>query len=150
MNNSELIKDLQSKGLSQETFYEAMSWDEFVKEQERLVEDDKALKALLVLKKEEECVAEVSLEQVLTSSFQTAKDTIDKMTLAKRIEMTLAKRIEMLDDLDKYRDYLYEQVNRYGAQGLSKDEQLKASEFRVIMGRIKHMEIIQNWLFGII
>ena len=142
MNNSELIKDLQSKGLSQETFYEAMSWDEFVKEQERLVEDDKALKALLILKKEEESVAEVSLEQVLTSSFQTAKDTIDKMTLA--------KRIEMLDDLDKYRDYLYEQVNRYGAQGLSKDEQLKASEFRVIMGRIKHMEIIQNWLFGII
>ena len=142
MNNSELIKDLQSKGLSQETFYEAMSWDEFVKEQARLVEDDKALKALLILKKEEESVAEVSLERVLTSSFQTAKDTIDKMTLA--------KRIEMLDDLDKYRDYLYEQVNRYGAQGLSKDEQLKASEFRVIMGRIKHMEIIQNWLFGII
>lgn len=142
MNNSELIKDLQSKGLSQETFYEAMSWDEFVKEQARLVEDDKALKALLILKKEEESVAEVSLEQVLTSSFQAAKDTIDKMTLA--------KRIEMLDDLDKYRDYLYEQVNRYGAQGLSKDEQLKASEFRVIMGRIKHMEIIQNWLFGII
>lgn len=142
MNNSELIKDLQSKGLSQETFYEAMSWDEFVKEQARLVEDDKALKALLILKKEEESVAEVSLGQVLTSSFQTAKDTIDKMTLA--------KRIEMLDDLDKYRDYLYEQVNRYGAQGLSKDEQLKASEFRVIMGRIKHMEIIQNWLFGII
>lgn len=142
MNNSELIKDLQSKRLSQETFYEAMSWDEFVKEQARLVEDDKALKALLILKKEEESVAEVSLEQVLTSSFQTAKDTIDKMTLA--------KRIEMLDDLDKYRDYLYEQVNRYGAQGLSKDEQLKASEFRVIMGRIKHMEIIQNWLFGII
>lgn len=142
MNNSELIKDLQSKGLSQETFYEAMSWDEFVKEQARLVEDDKALKALLILKKEEESVAEVSLEQVLTSSFQTAKDIIDKMTLA--------KRIEMLDDLDKYRDYLYEQVNRYGAQGLSKDEQLKASEFRVIMGRIKHMEIIQNWLFGII
>lgn len=142
MNNSELIKDLQSKGLSQETFYEAMSWDEFVKEQARLVEDDKALKALLILKKEEESVAEASLEQVLTSSFQTAKDTIDKMTLA--------KRIEMLDDLDKYRDYLYEQVNRYGAQGLSKDEQLKASEFRVIMGRIKHMEIIQNWLFGII
>lgn len=142
MNNSELIKDLQSKGLSQETFYEAMSWDEFVKEQARLVEDDKALKALLILKKEEESVAEVSLEQVLTSSFQTAKDTIDKMTLA--------KRIEMLDDLDKYRDYLYEQVNRYGAQGLSKDEQLKASEFHVIMGRIKHMEIIQNWLFGII
>lgn len=142
MNNSELIKDLQSKGLSQETFYEAMSWDEFVKEQARLVEDDKALKALLILKKEEESVAEVSLEQVLTSPFQTAKDTIDKMTLA--------KRIEMLDDLDKYRDYLYEQVNRYGAQGLSKDEQLKASEFRVIMGRIKHMEIIQNWLFGII
>lgn len=142
MNNSELIKDMQSKGLSQETFYEAMSWDEFVKEQARLVEDDKALKALLILKKEEESVAEVSLEQVLTSSFQTAKDTIDKMTLA--------KRIEMLDDLDKYRDYLYEQVNRYGAQGLNKDEQLKASEFRVIMGRIKHMEIIQNWLFGII
>ena len=142
MNNSELIKDLQSKGLSQETFYEAMSWDEFVKEQERLVKDDKALKALLMLKKEEECVAEVSLEQVLTSSFQTAKDTIDKMTLA--------KRIEMLDDLDRYRDYLYEQANRYGAQGLSKDEQLKASEFRVIMGRIKHIEIIQNWLFGII
>lgn len=142
MNNSELIKDLQSKRLSQETFYEAMSWDEFVKEQARLVEDDKALKALLILKKEEESVAEVSLEQVLTSSFQIAKDTIDKMTLA--------KRIEMLDDLDKYRDYLYEQVNRYGAQGLSKDEQLKASEFRVIMGRIKHMEIIQNWLFGII
>lgn len=142
MNNSELIKDLQSKGLSQETFYEAMSWDEFVKEQARLVEDDKALKALLILKKEEESMAEVSLEQVLTSSFQAAKDTIDKMTLA--------KRIEMLDDLDKYRDYLYEQVNRYGAQGLSKDEQLKASEFRVIMGRIKHMEIIQNWLFGII
>lgn len=142
MNNSELIKALQAKGLSQETFYEAMSWDEFVKEQARLVEDDKALKALLILKKEEESVAEVSLEQVLTSSFQTAKDTIDKMTLA--------KRIEMLDDLDKYRDYLYEQVNRYGAQGLGKDEQLKVSEFRVIMGRIKHMEIIQNWLFGII
>ena len=49
-----------------------MSWDEFVKEQARLVEDDKALKALLILKKEEESVAEVSLEQVLTSTFKTA------------------------------------------------------------------------------
>lgn len=62
---------------------------------------------------------------------------------------TLEKRIEILDKLTTYRAHLYEQTNRYGAEGLRKDEQLGPKDFRMLLGKIKHLEILQAWLFGI-
>ena len=64
--------------------------------------------------------------------------------------MTIAKRISILDELAKYRDFLYDTVGDYGRQGIPLEEQLSANDFRALVGRIKHLEILQNWLYGIV
>lgn len=144
MNKTEigtLITELQEKELSQPVFYESMSWDEYVAATEKAVGNDEELKSLLRLKHQEDSIAQVTLEKLITSSFEMAKSTID--------QMTLVKRIELLDELQTYRSHLYSMCDRYGNPDYSREDQPTAKEFRVLMGRIKHLEILQNWLFGI-
>lgn len=137
-----IFESLKDTELQQESFPESMSWDEFVRATAEVSQDDKKLKEILTIKRQEEAIEQVSLDRIMTSNFQSAKEVID--------QMTLAKRIEMLEEVSTYRDYLYECIDRYGKEGLAKDEQLTASEFRILMGRLKHLEIVQNWLYGIL
>lgn len=144
MNKVEIaatIDELQESGVSSATFYEAMSWDDYLQEVDKAVGDDKKLRAILAIKKHEETVESTTLESIITSSFTTAKELID--------QMTLPKRIAMLEDLQVYRDHLYNMCSRYGNPDYQKEDQPNAREFRVLMGRIKHLEILQNWLYGI-
>lgn len=138
---TKMFEELKTKGLSQEEFPEELSWDDYVSELHSAAPDDQKLKKLLSIKRVATNVEQTTLEKIMTSNFEIAKDTID--------QMTLVKRISMLDELNAYRDYLYESISKYGKKGLSKDEQLTASEFRILMGRIKHLEILQNWLYGV-
>jgi hypothetical protein len=137
-----LVVDLQGTELQQETFHQDLTWDQYVAELDRCVDDDKKLKHLIHMKDHEDMVNDVTLDKIMSSNFPVAKDLID--------QMTIAKRIKMLDEVYTYREFLYENIGRYGMEGLAKEEQLTANEFRVLMGRIKHLEILQNWLFGIV
>lgn len=137
-----MLADLQGTDLQQETFHQDFTWDQYVAELDRCVDDGKKLKQLIHMKDHEDMINEVTLDKIMSSNFTVAKDLID--------QMTIAKRIKMLDEVYTYREFLYENIGRYGMEGLSKEEQLTANEFRVLMGRIKHLEILQNWLFGIV
>lgn len=140
-NVSQMFDELKALGLLQEEFPENTSpeeyWNAFHSK-----EDDEGLKELLMKQQNEELIRNISLEELVRAPFMEAKNAID--------QMTLAKRISILEDLQKYRDFLYEDADRYGKEGLSKDDQLNAAEFRSLVGKIKHLEIIQNWLYGVI
>lgn len=137
--NFTLMKEL---GLQQEAFYEKTDWDELVSSISAEELTDKRLKEILRCKRHEEHIDTVTLDGILSSNFAVAKATID--------QMTIAKRIKMLEDVYQYRDYLYSYLERYGGEGYSKDEQIGPADFRMILGKIKHVEILQNWLYGIV
>ena len=61
---------------------------------------------------------------------------------------SMEKRIKMLDELTTRRTYYYNQAAKFG-EGIPKDEQLSPEAFRSLLGKIKHIEIVQNWLYGI-
>lgn len=137
----EIFHSLEGTGIQQDTFHEDMTWDEYVRATAKLAEDDKALKDLLKMKQEEDMVNEATLQSIMSANFTNAKQTIDKMTIM--------KRIQILEELDEYKSYLYNRAGTWGQPGIPKDEQLSANTFRAILGRIKHLEILQGWLFGI-
>lgn len=142
MDMKDTFRSFKDTGLQQETFHEDMTWDEYVQELSKLTGDDKKLKQLIRIKQTEEVVAEASLDNIMLSNFENAKNIIN--------QMTMTKRIAMLEEIDDYRGLLYDSLNRYGNAELPRDEQLSATEFRAILGRIKHLEILMNWLFGIV
>lgn len=137
----EIFRSLEGTELQQDTFHEDMSWDEYVQATAELADDDQALKDLLKMKQEEDMVNEVTLQAIMSTNFTNAKQTIDKMTIM--------KRIQMLEELDEYKTYLYDSAGTWGQPGIPKEEQLSTTAFRAILGRIKHLEILQGWLFGI-
>lgn len=143
MDIQEMFTQLGDLGIQQESFHEDMGWDEYIAETNRLMQadDQGKLKKLLRMKNEEDMVNDVTLESIMRTNFMNAKEVIGKMTIA--------KRIKILEELDTYKSYLYESLNRFGAEGVPKEEQLSATDFRALLGRIKHLEILQNWLFGI-
>lgn len=139
---TDMSTDKQFAGLQQTVFPEALTWDDYVSELNQVTKDDPKLKQLIRQKKQEDLISNVTLDKIMSSGFTEAKKAID--------QMTIAKRIQMLSDVYEYRDYLYTSMSRYGTEGLSKDEQLSDSEFRTLLGRVKHLEILQNWLYGIV
>ena len=142
MDVRQTFESFKGTGLQQESFHENMSWDEYMEEYQKYTSEDPKLKELLYIKKKEDRVDSVTLESIITSNFQSAKETIE--------QMTIAKRIAILEDLSKYRDQLYDNFSRYGEPGVPRDEQLSANDFRALLGRVKHLEILQNWLYGIV
>lgn len=137
----EIFKSLEGTELQQDKFHEDMTWDEYVRTTAELAEDDKALRELLRMKQEEDMINDVTLQNIMSANFTNAKQTIDKMTIM--------KRIAILEELDEYKSYLYESAGSWGQPGIPKEEQLSANAFKAILGRIKHLEILQGWLFGI-
>lgn len=100
-----------------------------------------AMETIWAIDETSEQIAKLKLDDILKKPFNLAHQYIN--------QFSMAKRISMLDELNVYRKHLYEQINRYGGD-VPKDEQISAAEFRMLMGKIKHLEIIQNWLYGII
>lgn len=142
MNIRSTFESLKGTELQQESFHENLEWDDFVAEMQKLSSDDPALKKLILRKKTEDMIDGLTFDDILTSNFTNAKEAID--------QMTISKRIDMLEELHTYRDALYESVGNYGAEGIPRDEQLSPNDFRVLIGRIKHVEILMNMLYGIV
>ena len=102
-------------------------------------EDDAKLKELLLQCEDTEYVRNLTLDELVRLPFDAAKKTIDTFSME--------KRITILNELDTKKNYYYNQTARYC--GVSKDELISAKEFRSLLSKIKHMEILQNWLYGI-
>lgn len=81
----------------------------------------------------------ITFDSLIKLTFNKAHDIIKKMTLK--------KRIKMLEDIDKHLLHCYEVTKGYNDQGFGKS--LSPDVFYSIMGKIKHLEILQNWLYGI-
>ena len=137
----EIFYSLKGTGLQKEDFHEDITWEEYIQLTSELADDDKALKNLLHKKEEESSVNKITLYELLSQDFKGAHDTIDKMAIP--------KRIELLDDIQKYRLHLYNSIATWGQPGIPKEEQLSIKAYRTLMGRIKHLEIIMGWPFGI-
>ena len=142
MDVTHIFESLRGTELQREDFHENMSLETYMEEYQKRIGTDDKLKELMRIKETEDMVDSVNLETILTTNFVAAKEIID--------QMTIAKRIAMLEDLSKYRIQLYDSFSRYGEKGVPRDEQLSAEDFRMLLGRVKHLEIIQNWLYGIV
>ncbi len=106
-----------------------------------LVAEDTELLFQMIDQQDEEAIKNVTLEDLMQMPFDKSKKCIEKFSLA--------KRIQVLSELDTRRSYLYSQASRYGAGNQRDSEPLSAKDWRLIMGRIKHLEILQAWLYGI-
>lgn len=82
---------------------------------------------------------EITFEQLCSITFIKAKKIIFKMSIK--------KRIAVLKDLDHRLVHLYDGLKGYNDQGFGKS--LSPQIFYQMMGKIKHMEILQQWLYGI-
>lgn len=92
---------------------------------------------LLKLCEDSEYVQNLSLEELLKLPYNSAKNLIDTFSMP--------KRIDMLNTLTIRRDHYYNEVSRFGAE----EDGITNNEFKQIMSKIKHLEIVQNWLYGI-
>lgn len=101
--------------------------------------DDAKLKDLLNQCEDSEYIQKLTFDELLKLSFDGAKKAVDSFSME--------KRIAMLNEMDTRKNYYYEQTSRFC--GVSKKEEISASEFRSLLGKIKHIEILQNWLYGL-
>lgn len=127
-----------------ESIYQMGLWDENTNIDyetfNALIEDDSAtLSNLLSQCEDTEYIRNLSFDELLKLPFDGAKKAIDSFSME--------KRIKMLSELDERKTFYYNQTARYC--GVSKDELISATEFRSLLGKIKHIEILQNWLYGL-
>lgn len=127
-----------------ESIYQMGLWDENTKIDyetfNALIEhNDEALTKLLHQCEDTEYIRNLKFDELLQLPFDGAKKAIDSFSME--------KRIKMLDALDNRKIFYYNQTARYC--GVSKEELISASEFRSLLGKIKHIEILQNWLYGL-
>ena len=108
MDVTTIFESLRGTELQREDFHENMTWDEYIQEYEKCIDDDDKLKELMRIKKTEELVDSATLETIMSSNFTSAKETID--------QMTIAKRIAILNDLSEYRAQLYDSFSRFGGK----------------------------------
>ena len=80
-------------------------------------------------------------------------DTLVKMPFNQALDtvkvLSMKNRLDVLSEISKLRLHYYDFLGIYGAEGVPKEEQISPEDFRSILGKIKHLEIIQNWLYGI-
>lgn len=96
----------------------------------------------LIQKDDQGTLQDIRTEDVLRMPFERAKQCIQKFALS--------TRIRVLKDLDARRTYLYDQASEYGEKRATDDPNyVSPDDWRLIMGKIKHLEILQAWLYGI-
>lgn len=106
---------------------------------EVIEQNEETLKQLLLQCEDSEYIRNLSFDELLKLPFDGAKKAIDSFSME--------KRIKILNELSERKTFYYNQTARYC--GVSKEELISATEFRSLLGKIKHMEILQNWLYGI-
>ena len=85
-------------------------------------------------------IEKMTLDDLLKLPFTEAQKAVESFSME--------KRIKILDELSQRRLHYYDQTTRFG-EGVPKEEQLSPEMFRSLISKIKHIEIVQNWLYGI-
>lgn len=142
MKVEQLFEELKNAGITTGQFPEYVDWDTYVanlqtSSAEGTSPADDSLQKILNNRLCPDKIKNLTLNDLLHKGFYEAKQDIDLMSLD--------IRIALLADLDEYKCYLYDSIGHWGDPGCA----LSATDFRSILGKIKHLEIIQNWLFGI-
>lgn len=106
-----------------------------------LIAEDTETLFQMIDQEDEEFIANITLDDLMKMPFDRSKKSIDKFSLA--------KRIQVLSELDTRRSYLYSYASRYGIGSPRDPDFVSANAWRTTMGRIKHLEILQAWLYGI-
>jgi hypothetical protein len=108
-------------------------------EQSVLKESEREMLMLLDFTVSDNFTESLTFDQLSKCTFDRAHEFINKMTLP--------KRIHILHELDKHLLHVYETTKGYNDQGFGKS--LSPNIFYSLMGKIKHLEILQSWLYGI-
>lgn len=108
-------------------------------EESVLKESEKELLLLLNVNDSEDFVEQMSFDQLSKFTFDKAHNFINKMTLP--------KRIQILHELDRHLIHTYDATKEYNDKGFGKS--ISPNVFYSLMGKIKHLEILQSWLYGI-
>ncbi len=104
--------------------------------EDALEQNTEELKKLLRKVNHEDYIQEMTFDDLIKLPFNEARNVIDRMDMA--------KRIFMLDELTTLRNFYYSK------EALTQDgRELSEVEVRALIGKIKHLEILQNWLYGI-
>ena len=85
------------------------------------------------------CAEAITFEQLSEITFVKAQLMIDNMSMG--------KRVRIFTKLNYRLEHLYEGTKGYNDQGFGKS--LPPKQFYTIMGKIKHMETLKQWLFGL-
>lgn len=142
MNNEiqNIWKQVVSLGLMDEKFFENnVSEEEF----NALLEmDDAELIHLQDIGDKDMSIyiEKMTLDDLLKLPFTEAQKAVESFSME--------KRIKILDELSQRRLHYYDQTVKFG-EGVPKEEQLSPEMFRSLISKIKHIEIVQNWLYGI-
>lgn len=113
--------------------------DELKEYNQYLESTSKEVADLFSISDSPEYIQNLKLDELIKLPFEKAHKIIKILPMA--------RRLSVLEELDTYRLYLYEQTARY--QGVSQDLMITPAEFQRLLGKIKHLEIMQAWLFGI-
>lgn len=100
---------------------------------------EEELEAMFAMTKIERRAEELPFDDLMRLSFDTAHKVINNVSFK--------RRLQLLEELDYKLVHLYDATKAYNGQVFGKSMAPKV--FQRIMGNIKHLEIIQNWLFGI-
>ena len=142
MNNEiqNIWKQVISSGLMDEKFFENnVSEEEF----NALLEMDDA--ELIHLQDIGDKDMSIYIEKMTLDDLLKIKFTEEQKDVE---SFSMEKRIKILDELSQRRLHYYDQTTRFG-EGVPKEEQLSPEMFRSLISKIKHIEIVQNWLYGI-
>lgn len=105
-----------------------------------LITNDRAeLEDLLSKQWDDVEIETMQLDDLLKMPFNQAKQVITNFSMK--------NRLRLLQDLNKRKEHYYVQTSRFC--GVSKEDLITATEFRSILGKIKHMEVLMNWFYGI-
>lgn len=85
-------------------------------------------------------IINLTFDELKQMPFESAKAAIDKFPLE--------KRLDILEQLTTYKAHIYEEFSRYNT-GIPKEIQMSPKEFKILMGKVKHLEILQGWLYAI-
>jgi hypothetical protein len=109
-------------------------------EADRLQNSEHELLGILNLSSTFDIIVEtITFDQLTKLTFDHAHNVINKMSIK--------KRIQILVQFQKHLDCLYDATKGYTDQMFGKS--MPAKTFRSILGKIKHLEILQAWLYGI-
>lgn len=82
----------------------------------------------------------ISFDELMRLSFSKAHAVIKNISFK--------KRLKLLSQLDHHLVCLYEETKKY-KDSVTEESKLTSKDFMRIMAKIKHLEILQSWLYGI-